>query len=113
MHLQSHLGRAILAATFGLAALPFIQSGKVRALAVTSPKRAAFAPDIPAISETAGMQSYSLSNWFGVSPDGRYFFALNEDSDTIVAFEVDGATGALTETGQITRCGSPVCMVFA
>jgi tripartite-type tricarboxylate transporter receptor subunit TctC len=48
------------------AALPFIQSGKVRALGVTSPKRARFAPDIPALAETAGLESYGLSNWFGV-----------------------------------------------
>lgn len=48
------------------AALPFIQSGKVRALGVTSPKRAQFARDIPALAETAGLESYGLSNWFGV-----------------------------------------------
>ncbi|ALM82349.1 tripartite tricarboxylate transporter substrate binding protein [Bordetella sp. N] len=48
------------------AALPFIQSHKVRALGVTSAKRAPFAQDIPALSETAGLESYDLSNWFGV-----------------------------------------------
>lgn len=48
------------------AALPFIQSHKVRALGVTSAKRAAFAEDIPALAETPGLASYDLSNWFGV-----------------------------------------------
>ena len=48
------------------AALPFIQSHKVRALGVTSAKRAAFAKDIPALAETPGLASYDLSNWFGV-----------------------------------------------
>ncbi|WP_233235096.1 tripartite tricarboxylate transporter substrate binding protein [Bordetella sp. LUAb4] len=48
------------------AALPFIQSHKVRALGVTSAKRAAFAKDIPALAETPGLESYDLSNWFGV-----------------------------------------------
>ncbi len=47
-------------------ALPFIQSGKVKPLAVTSAKRASFAPDIPAIAETAGLKDYALENWFGV-----------------------------------------------
>ncbi len=53
------------------AALPFIQSGKVRALAVTSGKRAAFAKDIPALAETPGLESYDLSNWFGVFAPAR------------------------------------------
>ncbi|OWT77081.1 MULTISPECIES: tripartite tricarboxylate transporter substrate binding protein [unclassified Achromobacter] len=48
------------------AALPFIQSHKVRALGVTSAKRAAFAKDTPALAETPGLESYDLSNWFGV-----------------------------------------------
>lgn len=47
-------------------ALPFIQSGKVKPLAVTSAKRASFAPDIPAIAETAPLKDYALENWFGV-----------------------------------------------
>ncbi|MCW0208456.1 MAG: tripartite tricarboxylate transporter substrate-binding protein, partial [Achromobacter sp.] len=34
-------------------ALPFIKSGKVKPLAVTSAKRASFAPDIPAVAEYA------------------------------------------------------------
>ena len=53
------------------AALPFIETGKVKALAVTSKERTGFANDIPAIAETQGLESYSLSNWFGVfAPKG-------------------------------------------
>lgn len=48
------------------AAVPFLQSGKVRALAVTSANRTGFAPDIPALSETPGLENYDLSNWFGL-----------------------------------------------
>src|SRR3546814_7619271 len=44
----------------------FIEAGKVKALAVTSAKRASFAPDIPAIAETPGLAAYSLENWFGL-----------------------------------------------
>ncbi|MFC4274612.1 tripartite tricarboxylate transporter substrate binding protein [Achromobacter aloeverae] len=53
------------------AALPFIQSHKVRALGVTSAKRAGFAQDIPALAETPGLESYDLSNWFGVFAPAR------------------------------------------
>ncbi|WP_454675206.1 Bug family tripartite tricarboxylate transporter substrate binding protein [Achromobacter pestifer] len=47
-------------------ALPFIKSGKVKPLAVTSATRASFAPDIPAIAEYAPLKDYALENWFGV-----------------------------------------------
>jgi len=48
------------------AARGFIQSGKVKALGVTSPKRASFAPDVPAIAEYKPLAAYQLENWFGV-----------------------------------------------
>lgn len=48
------------------AAKPFLQSGKVRALAVTSAKRASFAPDIPALAEYKPLAKYQLENWFGL-----------------------------------------------
>ncbi|BEP64423.1 tripartite tricarboxylate transporter substrate binding protein (plasmid) [Variovorax sp. V213] len=47
-------------------AAPFLKGGKVKALAVTSAKRASFAPDIPAISEYKPLATYSLENWFGL-----------------------------------------------
>ncbi|MFD4837515.1 Bug family tripartite tricarboxylate transporter substrate binding protein [Achromobacter sp. NPDC058515] len=47
-------------------ALPFIKSGKVKPLAVTSARRASFAPDIPAVAEYAPLKDYALENWFGV-----------------------------------------------
>ncbi|MGE8639350.1 MAG: Bug family tripartite tricarboxylate transporter substrate binding protein [Achromobacter sp.] len=47
-------------------ALPFIKSGKVKPLAVTSATRASFAPDIPAVAEYAPLKDYALENWFGV-----------------------------------------------
>lgn len=47
-------------------AAPFIKGNRVKALAVTSAKRASFAPGIPAISEYAPAATYSLENWFGL-----------------------------------------------
>jgi tripartite-type tricarboxylate transporter receptor subunit TctC len=47
-------------------AAPFIKGSKVKALAVTSAKRARFAPDIPTIAEFAPAATYSLDNWFGL-----------------------------------------------
>ncbi len=51
--------------------------------------------------------------FFTLTPDGRWMFVLNEDSDSLVLFAVDPATGALSDTGTRTHCGSPVCMVFS
>lgn len=50
--------------------------------------------------------------FFTLSPDGRLLFALNEDSDSIVAFDVD-TDGSLRAPRQVADCGSPVCMIFA
>ena len=47
-------------------ALPFIKSGRIKPLAVTSAKRASFAPDIPTISEYKPAASYDLDNWYGI-----------------------------------------------
>jgi len=49
-----------------LAALSHVRSGRVRALGVTSAKRASGAPDIPTIAE-AGVPGYDATNWFGIS----------------------------------------------
>ena len=47
-------------------AAPFIKGNRVKVLAVTSAKRASFAPDVPAIAEYAPVATYSLENWFGL-----------------------------------------------
>jgi len=48
----------------------FIQSGKVKAIAVTSAKRTSFAPDLPAIAEYKPLAKYQLENWFGLFAPG-------------------------------------------
>jgi tripartite-type tricarboxylate transporter receptor subunit TctC len=48
-----------------LAALPHIKTGKVKALGVVTPKRAALAPDIPTIAEQ-GLPGYEIVSWYGV-----------------------------------------------
>lgn len=49
--------------------------------------------------------------FFCFGPDGKCYVA-NEDSDTIVAFDFDAATGQLTPTLNIIPTGSPVCITF-
>ena len=45
--------------------LPQVQAGKIRALAVTTAKRSALAPELPTIAE-AGLPGFEANNWNGV-----------------------------------------------
>ena len=48
-----------------LTALPLIQSGRVRALGVTSLERLPALPELPTVSES-GLKGYQSSQWYGV-----------------------------------------------
>lgn len=49
-------------------AAPHIQSGKLRAIAVTSPKRLASMPDVPTVAESGikGLEDFSVLSWQAV-----------------------------------------------
>ncbi|WP_019139588.1 tripartite tricarboxylate transporter substrate binding protein [Noviherbaspirillum massiliense] len=47
--------------------LPFIKTGKLRAIAVTSSKRSPALPDVPTIAESGGeLANFEASSWFGI-----------------------------------------------
>ena len=47
-------------------ARPHLQSGRLRALAVTTSKRSALVPDLPTIEETLGLRDFDLAAWTGL-----------------------------------------------
>jgi tripartite-type tricarboxylate transporter receptor subunit TctC len=47
-------------------AIPHLKSGKLRGLAVGTPKRVELLPDLPTVDE-AGVKSYDASNWYAVA----------------------------------------------
>ena len=49
----------------------------------------------------------------GFDASRRVLFGANEQSDTIVSWRVDPATGRLVPTGQTVRTPSPVTIAFA
>ncbi|HEX6888897.1 MAG TPA: lactonase family protein [Candidatus Nanopelagicales bacterium] len=49
---------------------------------------------------------------FVIDPTGRYLVVANQDSNTLVAFHVDAATGELTITGDPLEVPMPVCPRF-
>ena len=65
-----------------------IKSGKVRALGVTTVRRAAALPDIPTIAE-AGVPGYEVDGWYGILAPARTPQAiiqrLNADINAVVA----------------------------
>jgi tripartite-type tricarboxylate transporter receptor subunit TctC len=48
------------------AGLPFVRSGKLRALAVTTLKRNPAAPDIPTVAEELGLPDYEVDSWLAM-----------------------------------------------
>lgn len=47
-------------------ALPYIKSGKLRAVAVSSAKRSTLLPDVPTVSESGGLPNFAVSVWVGI-----------------------------------------------
>jgi tripartite-type tricarboxylate transporter receptor subunit TctC len=44
---------------------PHVLTGKLRALAVTTPRRSHMAPDIPTVAES-GIAGYDVTTWYGL-----------------------------------------------
>jgi tripartite-type tricarboxylate transporter receptor subunit TctC len=79
--------------------LPHIQSGRLRALGVTNPKRSSVLPDVPAIAEA--LPGFEVVQWFGV-------FAPAGTSRTIVtklAADLAKVVAAPAYREQLTRQG--------
>jgi tripartite-type tricarboxylate transporter receptor subunit TctC len=84
-------GQIQLSVTDLAAALPHIKAGKLKAFAVTSPKRLSNLPEVPTLSES-GLTGYDSTGWFGlVAPAGtpaaiiqrlntEFTAALNDES---------------------------------
>jgi tripartite-type tricarboxylate transporter receptor subunit TctC len=96
--------------------LPHAQSGKLRALAVTTKERSPSAPDLPTMAES-GFPGFDVSSWFGlIAPKGTPPDVVNKlnaamqkalDKEEVkVAFEKLGAVPAKTtpaEFGQFIQ----------
>ena len=76
------------------ATMPHLQSGRMRALAITGAKRSAQLPDIPTLAES-GVAGFEINPWFGVlGPAGLPDAVLRKlHDDTVAAIR----TGAVRE----------------
>lgn len=57
-------GEIQLTAVGVVSTLPHLKAGRLRAIAVTTGKRSAALPDVPAVSET--VPGYEANNWYGI-----------------------------------------------
>ncbi|MGE4336074.1 MAG: Bug family tripartite tricarboxylate transporter substrate binding protein [Pigmentiphaga sp.] len=74
-----------------ISVLPHIQSGALRALAVTGAERSEVLPEIPTMAE-AGLSEYELTNWFAiVAPEGTDEAIVRKINQDVVAVMNDPA----------------------
>ncbi len=75
-------------------ALPFVRSGRVKALAVLSPTRLAAAPEIPTTDES-GLPGLYATQWFGLwAPQGTPEEAIRKLNAAVVATLADATVRA-------------------
>ncbi len=87
------------------AALPMVQAGRVRALGVTTRKRAALLPDVPTIAET--LPGYELYGWYSlVVPSGTPQDIVAKVSAEVVKIVKDPAFGEQLKSQGIDIVGS-------
>ncbi len=99
-------------------ALPFIKEGRLRALAVMSPRRSPLLPDVPTMQE-AGLKGFTFSTWLGLyAPKGTprpIIDRLNVElakalkvpkvNERLVSMGFDPASSTPEEQGTRTRQG--------
>lgn len=64
-------GRVDMMPMTALLALPHVKAGKLRTLAVTTASRAAAAPDLATVAESAMLPDYEVATWFGLAAPTR------------------------------------------
>jgi len=89
-------------------ALPFIKSGKLKALGVTTTKRTPVLPDVPTLQES-GVVGYEVNVWHGlIAPRGTPLGVIQKiNQELIKAFNSKDAVDLLEKDGVYPSVGSP------
>jgi len=83
-------GRVPLLATVLVEAIPFIQSGKLRVIATTSPRRAPSLPDVPTVGESLPSYRVGAGFWAVVTRAGTPAAILAKlNADVVKAMQAD------------------------
>jgi tripartite-type tricarboxylate transporter receptor subunit TctC len=83
-----------------LSSMPHMRAGKLRALGVTSLKRATIFPDVPTIAES-GLPGFEVNNWYGVAVPAKTPRAVVErlHADIARALKTDAVRERLAQDG--------------
>ena len=89
-------------------AVSYIKAGKINALAITTLKRSALLPDLPALDEL-GLTGYDLPTWYGlVVPAAVPRPIINQlHAATVKAMGTTDSKAAITKLGMDTQVTSP------
>lgn len=90
-----------------VSSLPHVKSGKVRSIAITSAKRVAALPDLPALAET--YPGFEASSWFGLMVPAKTPKAILERilSEARTALQSSEVNHALVSQGAAPGGNSP------
>jgi tripartite-type tricarboxylate transporter receptor subunit TctC len=88
--------------------VPHVQSGKVRGIAVTGPKRAEAVPNVPTVAES-GVPGYAAENWYGMlAPAKTPKAAIDRlNHDLVAALKAPEVVQQLKDRGIDAAPGSP------
>jgi tripartite-type tricarboxylate transporter receptor subunit TctC len=89
-------------------ALPQIQGGKLRGLAVTTLKRLPVAPDLPTIAES-GLAGFDVSSWFSIFAPARTppEVIRKVHADTVKVLREPAIAGRLEKLGAAVTASTP------
>lgn len=89
-------------------AMPFVRSGRLRALGVTDLKRSPLAPDLPTLDES-GLRGFSSNTWYGVmAPAGTPRPIIQHlNAALLKALDAPGMRRKISEQGLVPGGGSP------
>ena len=101
-------GQVQVVCTSPLPAMPFVRSGRLRALAMTGAKRSPAAPDIPTVAE-AGYSGYQASLWYALIGPAKMPASIVKrlNADTVAVIKSQDMTDQLQQQGAEPVGGTP------
>lgn len=98
-----------LAMLIAASAAPYVQAKTVKAIALTSGKRLALLPDVPAAAETPGFKGFDVVSWAGLYAPAKAPAAavnrMNREIDEIL--KTDAVRDMLAKQGALPGGGTP------
>lgn len=90
--------------------LPQVKAGKVRMLAIGTPKRMAILPDIPTVAEVSGRVGYDSDTWTGLAVPAGTPPEIVKRLHQALAYALDKNRESLVSSGYVVLGGPPEAM---